>query len=362
MVAARFPYYSSIFFIRLKLHLLQYFAHHFFHLRNNILRAHKLNMLAKAKYPAVELGADEDIHVQLTVLVVQLAEGDVLTKAVYEHAAHAVVHVELDFFLLAAVHAKGRLGIRRHVKILELLGAVALLVDGVGLEHLVHTVMFNRLAEIVKGNQIVILVVPGKRPGAYREPFSLVQDVLRFIRLPGEVFEADLPVVLDGVVDLVHAVIYALVHGLDPAVDKDLPLDLTGLILAHKALDLFDELTGFALGDEFRALDRIDKELDFRKLKFPGAHMVVGLPAYLLLDDLDPELLHVLKIGIDALALGGNIVPCEFVHDLVKCERMLVIRFLEHDLHKVREFELLVCSSGHSCVLRGVCGFCLKCL
>jgi hypothetical protein len=41
---------------------------------------------------------------------------------------------------------------------------------------------------------------------------------------------------------------------------------------------------------------------------------------------------------------------------------MLVIRFLEHDLHKVREFELLVCSSGHSCVLRGVCGFCLKCL
>ena len=83
----------------------------------------------------------------------------------------------------------------------------------------------------------------------------------------------------DGVVDLVHAVVYAFVHGLDPAVNKNLPLDLICLILAHKALDLLDQLPGFALSYEFRALDRIDKELDLGQFEFPGTHMIEGFPA-----------------------------------------------------------------------------------
>ena len=111
--------------------------------------------------------------------------------------------------------------------------------------------MLAGAAEVVKGDQVVIFVIPGQCPGTDYETISAVKDVLGFVGLPVEILEPDLPVMGNGVVDLVDAVINAFVHGLDAALNVYLALKLTGLGFAYKFLDLFYQLARLSLRYEF---------------------------------------------------------------------------------------------------------------
>ena len=74
--------------------------------------------------------------------------------------------------------------------------------------------------------------------------------------------------------------------------------------------------------------------------------MIIGLSPDLFLDYLYSEFLgHVLKIGVNALALGGYVVFGELVQDLTDGQRVLVVGLFKHDLHKVRELKLLIAPS-----------------
>ena len=69
--------------------------------------------------------------------------------------------------------------------------------------------------------------------------------------------------------ELVYIIIYALVHGLDPAADVHLPLELAGLVHRRLGLQLADELAALALGDELGGLHRVHQQLQLGQLKRP---------------------------------------------------------------------------------------------
>ena len=83
----------------------------------------------------------------------------------------------------------------------------------------------------------------------------------------------------------IYIIVDTFVHGLDPAMNKNLSLDLIGLVLADEAFDLLDEFTGLPLRNKLRALDCIDQELHLCQFELSDAHMVIGLSSDLFFYD-----------------------------------------------------------------------------
>ena len=118
----------------------------------------------------------------------------------------------------------------------------------------------------VKGDEVIVLVVPAERERRYR--IRLVLFWYLFDSLGrGEVDlvlvvdKADLPVGGDGVVKNVDAVVYLLVDVLDAVGDKDLPPKLFCVVFADEVRELDDKLKALFARDELRALNRVDEEL-----------------------------------------------------------------------------------------------------
>ena len=60
--------------------------------------------------------------------------------------------------------------------------------------------------------------------------------------IPFIIFKFDLFVLIDGGMNIIHIVVDAFIHGLNPPLDIDLPLELFRLMLTGKAFDLFNQL------------------------------------------------------------------------------------------------------------------------
>ena len=163
-----------------------------------------------------------------------------------------------------------------------------------------------------------------------------------FVHVPLEIFEADLAAGADGLVQLVHVVVNALVHGLHAAGDHHLALQLLALVLADQGFQLLDELRGFAVGDEFGRLDRVHQKLQLRQLKIPAPDIVVAVVAHLVGNDVHAEIPQLLKIQIKSFAVGVHAVGRQLRDDLGHGQRMQIVRLLRKNLQQIKHLQLLI--------------------
>ena len=257
------------------------------------------------------------------------------------------MHQQLYLLLPAAEHAEALLRVGRHVQPPEALPPLSLLVGHADAQHLVYPVVLDHVRFRVISYQVVVLIVPGKSPGAYLINGAAVAQLHLLFCIPLKILEEDLPVAGNGAVDSVHRVVDALVHGLDAAGHVDLALQLPGLVLADQALQLPYELVGFLCRDEPGGLDGVHQQLQLRHLELPAHHVVAvgsapGLPLHL-----DPQMLQVLQVRVDALPVRRHLIGAQRFQDLRHGQVVIIVRLLQHDLRKIVKFQFLVLSSGH---------------
>ena len=196
------------------------------------------------------------------------------------------------------------------------------------------------------------------RPANLEELETLVQGAIDYfnmsrnqllIDIPLVVLEADLLVLVNCCMNIIHVVVHRLIHCLYSVIYVDLSLQLLSLMLTDKTLDLGNEFSGFTLSYEFRRLNSINEKLYLCQLEFSGIDMVVSFSPNLLLDDFDSKFLcHILEVIVDTLPLSSDSILLKLIHDLRHGRCMLVIGLLLHDLHEICEFELLVKTSRHN--------------
>ena len=127
--------------------------------------------------------------------------------------------------------------------------------------------------------------------------------------------------------DRIHIVVDALIHRLDAARDYDLPLKVLCLIFADQRLQLFDQILGLLLRDELGALNGIDQQLQFRKLKVSVAEMIIDVPANLLTDDIEAECLQFLKVTVKGFPFCIDLILGKLRDDFLSSQGMLIVSF-----------------------------------
>ena len=156
-----------------------------------------------------------------------------------------------------------------------------------------------------------------------------------------EVFEADRPVAADGAGDLVHVVVDALVHALDPAAHVDLALQQLRIIDAGEVFELFDQRERFSLGDELGALDAVHQQLQLRQLKVARGDVIAGA-LVLALHDVHAEAAQRLDVVVDRLALGGNVLPRQLLDHVLHRDRVRLVAVFHQIAQQIEQLQLLI--------------------
>ena len=150
---------------------------------------------------------------------------------------------------LSSVHPEQALGVLGGVKFLELFFPFPGNVRNGQTDDLVDTIVLDLLT--VKGNQVVVLIVPHQTPGTDLVPGAVAAELLLFADGPLKVLKTDLTVGVDCLVQHIDVVVDALIHGLDPVGDQHLAMKMLGFMDAHHGLQLLDQFPGFLFRDEF---------------------------------------------------------------------------------------------------------------
>ena len=260
----------------------------------------------------------------------------ILAKTVEHRADQMVCKAQTYRALLTGEHAEHFFCIRRQVLLGKVLHTLARRVERGDIRHLVHAVVLAQLRLSVPCQQIVVFVIPHQRHRADDVKRAVLTVVPLLVDRVLKVVEADLPVAGNGIGDLVHIIIYALVHALDAAADIDLPLQELRVVNTRKAFDLLDERQRLLVRDEFRRLHAVDQQLELRYFKRACANVIPGR-ARLRLHNVQPEGAQGLQIVIDALALGRDVMSGKLRDHLRHGHRVAFIRLLQQDLHQVQQ-------------------------
>ena len=89
---------------------------------------------------------------------------------------------------------------------------------------------------------------------------SVVAQHHFFPDIPLKILKLDPGVAANGSMDLVHIIIDAFIHSLDPSGDQHLAVQLPGLVSADQALQFVDQGLGFSFCNEFGRLDGIHEQ------------------------------------------------------------------------------------------------------
>ena len=87
-------------------------------------------------------------------------QNDVLSEAVPDHAGHRLAAPKGNCHLFAGIHGKVLLAVGGYLKVGILLLAGARKIGDYDICHLVHPVVAHFLIDMIKGYQVVVLVVP----------------------------------------------------------------------------------------------------------------------------------------------------------------------------------------------------------
>ena len=89
---------------------------------------------------------------------------------------------------------------------------------------------------------------------------SVVAQHHFFPDIPLKILKLNPGVAANGSMDLVHIIIDAFIHSLDPSGDQHLAVQLSGFVSADQALQFFDQGLGFPFSNEFGRLDGIHEQ------------------------------------------------------------------------------------------------------
>ena len=268
-------------------------------------------------------------------------QNDVLAKPVPDQLSLVLPPPEGDPHLLAAVHAKVLLAVLGQLKIGVLVLPVPVQTGDHNLGHLVHPVVAHLPVGVVKGHQIVVLTVPDQPVGGDHIPLPLLAKHLSPLYIVVEILEGDGLLRGDGGVQLVHIVVDALVHHLDAARDKHLPLKLARLVGAGQPLQLSYEGVALLLGDEAGGLHRVHEQLDLRQLKLPFSHKPAGdLPLSGL--DVQSKQAQGLQVVVDAFALGLDVLPGQPLNNLRDGKGVVFVGLPQEHTGQMEQLCLLV--------------------
>lgn len=142
-----------------------------------------------------------------------------------------------------------------------------------------------------------------------------------------EVAEGDLFPFRNGGLDTVYADVDAFVDSLYPAVNVQMPFQQSCVARSNKGGQPFDQLLAFSRRDEPRRLYRIDEELDLRRFKVPGCHMVEVLHSAFF-DYIHAELHKLFNVAAERSRVGGDAVFLQMGGDVRKGDRVRFVRGL----------------------------------
>lgn len=231
--------------------------------------------------------------------------GNVLTEAVDDAVHEGVFAQQRNMARFAGKHGKFLCKIRRHIEILGLLKGCVLrdpqAVDAV------YPELCDLLPVVVEANEVVNVVVPEQGIRGNEVDLSVVpMDALLGGRVI-EVAEGDLFPFRYGGLDAVYADVDALVDSFYAAVDVQMSFQQHGVSGSDKGRQAFDQLLAFSRRDEPRRLHRVNQQLDLRRLKVTGRHMVEVLnPA--VFDNIHAELHKLFDGFAECSRVGGDAV------------------------------------------------------
>ena len=278
-------------------------------------------------------------------------EKDLPPEAVGHHADEAVVKPQPHGLQLSVKHTEQAAGIGRGVKV-PAVPRPGQAGDGQVL-HLVHPVVAHLAALAVIGHQIIVFIVPDQRPGTDLIPAAVPPQTL-FHPFPApaqgplKIMEADLFSGVDGLVQGVHGVIDALVHGFDAAGDIDLPLELPGLVAGGKALHLLDELIGLFSGDEPGGLHRVHQQLQLRQFKGAGGDKIAPGAAVPPLFNVHAHHPQGLQVVVQTLSVPHvHTLRPEQLHHPGDGHGVLLVGLPVEDIGQIQQLGLLILTFCH---------------
>lgn len=269
------------------------------------LRRCDLHLPAGGEYPAVEIAAEINGRLHSEVVLVHNLRGCILPEAVDDAVHEGVFAQQRNMARFAGKHGKFLCKIRRHIEILGLLKGSFLRdlqpVDAVNAE------LCDLLPVIVETDEIVCIVIP--KHGEWRDGVdsSAMPENPLLGRSVVEIAEGDFLPLRDSSLDSVYIQKYALVGGFGTAVDVQMPFQQHGVSGSDKGRQAFDQLLAFSRRDEPRRLHRVNQQLDLRRLKVTGRHMVEVLnPA--VFDNIHAKLHKLFDVFAECSRVGGDAV------------------------------------------------------
>ena len=159
-----------------------------------------------------------------------------------DHDAHIfIMETQLDHLFVPSEHPEGLSGIARQIKTAEFFPAFSFYAEQPDMQHLVHAEMFQDAGIHIITDQIIILIVPGQRPGAHLIVFSPFFQPDLLGNGPFEIPELNLPVFCNCCVQLIYIIVDALVHRLDTVSYYDLSLKVSCLVSVCQSFDFLYE-------------------------------------------------------------------------------------------------------------------------
>ena len=118
-------------------------------------------------------------------------QNDVLSEAVPDHAGHRLAAPKGNCHLFAGIHGKVLLAVGGHLKVGILLLSGARKIGDYDICHLVHPVVAHFLIDMIKGYQVVVLVVPDQAIRRDSIPLAVPAKDLLARNVVVEIFEGD---------------------------------------------------------------------------------------------------------------------------------------------------------------------------
>ena len=272
---------------------------------HRFLRRCDLHLPAGGEYPAIEIAAEINGRLHSEVVLVHDLRGCILPEAVDDAVHEGVFAEQRNMARFAGKHGKFLCKIRRHIEILGLLKGCVLrdpqAVDAV------YPELRNLLPVFVEAHKIVAVVVPEQGIWGDGIDFPAVSMHALLGGRVIEVAEGDFPSLCNSGLDAVYADVDALVDSFYAAVDVQMPFQQRGVSGSDKGRQPLDQLLAFSRRDEPRRLHRVNQQLDLRRLKVTGRHMVEVLnPA--VFDNIHAKLHKLFDVFAECSRVGGDAV------------------------------------------------------
>jgi len=152
-------------------------------------------------------------------------------------------------------------------------------------------------------------------------------EYLFFLRGVFVILKGDLPFILNGVMDLIHAVINTLILRFGGTFHIDMPIQLAGMRFTGELTQLSNKPLALFGRNEAGGFHRVHQQLQLRQFEQPLTHEVLILGAFDT-DDVHTATLQDFNSGIYALAPCLNAMLLPESKNIRHRDRMPVIRML----------------------------------